>query len=209
MKPFTRVSAIGVPLLVLGLALVALAQGANWITGDFMVVAHKGRQWVGGTKQTVYSGPDARTYRFTSPTDPSGLWVVSDGAATPIPTSPKAIEASGKRVEIELRTENRAMISTGEWIDLPQHNVTCGAAGVVLVKVKGTGTTQIVYNGSTNRVFRFTSPDDPTGLWVRMDSGAELPIPTSRTAIDIGGKSLTLVVKTDANRTACWQDVTN
>ncbi|SRR6266851_3145736 len=139
MKLFTRIGAVGVPLLVLGLALVALAQDASWITGDFMVVAHKGRQWVGGTKQTVYSGPDARTYRFTSPTDPSGIWALSDDAATPIPTSPKAIEVSGKTVEIELRTENRAMISTGQWIDLPQHNVRCGASGVVLVKVKGTG----------------------------------------------------------------------
>ena len=216
MKPFSRTSVIGVLVAGLSLTILVFAQGSSWMTGNFMLVAHKGMQWVGGPKQTVYSGQVPRTYRFTSSTDPSGLWAVGDGDsahATPIPTSGRGgeIEKSGKIIEIELRTTNQSMVSAGSWIDVPQHdNFVCGAKGAVTtVRLNGgAGSTQAVLNGSANRIFRFTSPDDPTGLWVRTDTGAELPIPTSPTAIDIGGSSLTLVVKTDKHRIACWQDIT-
>jgi hypothetical protein len=209
MQPLPRKVVIGVLLLGFSLAAIVIAQDANWMTGTFEVVTHKNVRSVGGTKQTVYSGLIPRTYRFTSQDNPSGLWAVSDGTPTPIPTSPSKIEVSGSNVTIELRTQNQDLVRTGSWIDVPQHNnLACGATGVTTVKLKGSGSTEPVYKGSINRVFRFTSQAYPTGLWVRTDAGAELPIPTFPTAIDIGGNSLTVVVKTDEERTACWQDVT-
>ena len=66
-----------------------------------------------------------------------------------------------------------------------------------------------VYQSDTTfRVLRFTGEDFPTALWVKTDAGKELPIPTQPTAIDIGGKTLTIVSKTHRTSKVAWLDIT-
>jgi hypothetical protein len=182
-----------------------------WMSGlfAFQELEHMPAIWIGGPRQTVYSGLTARTYRINGLANPTGLWAIVNGDdlhALPVPTAGGERQVSGTKIEIELRSDNRGMTSMGQWIDMPGHDYLA-CKGAVSHLLGGDGDSVVVNNGPS-RVFRFTCLAWPSALWVRTQAGIELPIPTDPAAIEVGGTHLEVFLRAPGNRTVCWVNVT-
>jgi hypothetical protein len=164
----------------------------------------------GGDRQAVYVGQVSRKYQILSTTEPTGLWALVDTAPPqPIPTN-NVIEVTGSTIIIEYRTTGRKPVDT-YWNDVPNHDVVGPLGRGNFNTISQAAINQVVLNGTTNSIFRFTCDKSPSGLWVRSPGSADQPIPTIKTYIDVGGSNLTIVAKGDAvthTRTVYWKDIT-
>lgn len=166
----------------------------------------------------MYSGGVARTYKVSAFVEAGSnnstvLWVIDAHGESAVQNSPTIIEANGKSVILELRTTDKTLRTEALWIDDPQHdNLGCLGGGAVNRVLNAPDNTVVgVYTGS-ERVFRFTSPRNPTGLWVTTGIGPDQPVPTSPTAIEVGGVDINVVLRDTLNpkddHKVCWLDVT-
>jgi hypothetical protein len=158
-------------------------------------MAQKFEHWAGRDfgRQIVYFGSIQKTFIFSGLQDPTGLWVVVNGDennALPIPTSPQTITAKATDLQIELRTTVANFGTTCTWNDLPEHdNPNPGLwPGGVTLNLQHTD--QTIYSEKSERVFRFTSPANPTGCYVYDARGVSYPIPTYQAGIEVGSTHL-------------------
>ena len=190
--------------------------------GTLATVKHKNvPQWVGGRAQRVYVGQTiVKTYRFSGQyvegggdSRATGLWIVVDNdGGHPIPDWPATYDAAGTNLRLELRTDKPDLVSTALWIDQPpKDNLGCGGNSS-RSDLSDQLNHVLVYNGTMEKVYRFTSTSDPSGLWVTTGLGDGQPIPTYPTAIEVGGMNLGVELRTllggKVTHAVCWVDVT-
>jgi hypothetical protein len=183
----------------------------KWINGVFEHPFQNVGGTVGGNSQVVYVGQKhEKTYTFACKEEFTGLYAVADGIANAIPTlgGGGTIQAAGLNIHIELRaTVSDHVVRTGYWIDdNPVHSrADYGIAGSTSLQLP-VGESLTIYDSDTLGIFRFSSPDFPTGLWVATEIG-EFPIPSQPTNIDIEAMRLTIVSRSNLSRRVAWRNI--